>query len=461
MFRRTALALLCGTILTACDREPPAPPSVPGPDERVTGDERLGWEQPALDAGDLETYRYAVYVNGARVELSDAACDAGAGPTGFACTARLPPLTAGTHVLELASFIVDEGIVLESVRSTPLRLTVGTALSSLSSPSPLDEATFSTVDGVMLRLQPVAGGLRDPSDIAFAPDGRIFVAESRGTFRVVREGQVLPELSVSAIGAGDDQRLLAIALDPAFAETRHVFAVYTAPGRDGSPTFTVARFREQQDALVDRIVIADDVPAADDPHAALRFGPDGKLYVALDDGGVARWSGDLASRNGKLLRMNTDGSTPADQDNLTPVFSHGFRSPRSIAWQRATGEGWLADENGAGEPLLYAIVSRSPRVRGAVRAAHRLPTGTVPSSMMFYRGREIPAFEDDLFVASEAGEQLLRLSFDRSAPRTIVSTERLLHTRVGPLRVVAQRADGAMYVATSQDLARIVASETR
>jgi glucose/arabinose dehydrogenase len=459
MFRRTIRALLCGAILAACDREPPMPPSVPASDERVTGGERVGWDQRAADATGISTYRYAVYVDGARVELSDVVCAEAAGTAGFACSARLPPLTAGTHVLELASFVIDQDIVLESPRSAPLRVTVGTALSSPSSIN--EEVVFSTVDGVVLRLQPVASGLHDPSDLAFAPDGRIFVAESRGTFRVIREGQVLSELSVTAIGGGDDERLLAIALDPGFAETRHLFAVYTAPGRDGSPTFTIARFREHQDALVDRIVIADEIPAAGDPHAAIRFGPDGKLYVALDDGGVANRSGDLASRNGKLLRMNTDGSTPADQDNLSPVFSHGFRSPRSIAWQPATDEGWLADENGIGEPTLYAIVRRSPRVRGLVRAAFRLPPGTLPSSIMFYRGRDIPAFEHDLFVASEAGEQLLRLTFDRSEPRTIVSTERLLHARVGPLRLVAQAPDGVMYVATALDLARIVPQASR
>jgi glucose/arabinose dehydrogenase len=453
MLRRAILALLCGATLAACDGEPPIPPSVPGSDERITGSERLGWEQRALDDTDIGTYRYVVYVDGARVELSDVACGTAAGSAALACSARLPPLTAGTHVLELASFIVDGDAVLESARSTPLRVTVGTALSSNSS---INEVAFFTVDGVALRLQPVTSGLHDPNDLAFAPDGRIFVAESRGTFRVVREGQVLPELSVSVIGGGEDERLLAIALDPGFAETRHLFAVYTAPGHDGLRTFTVARFREQQDALVDRIVIADEIPAAGDPHAAIRFGPDGKLYVAFDDGGIAGRSGDLASRNGKLLRINADGSTPADQDNLTPVFSHGFRSPRSIAWQPSTGEGWLADENGTGEPILYAIVPRSPRVRGAVRAAFRLPPGTVPSSMMFYRGRDIAAFEDNLFVASEAGEQLLRLTFDRSEPRTIVSTERLLHTRIGPLRLVAQAPNGAMYVATAHDLARIV-----
>jgi glucose/arabinose dehydrogenase len=94
-------------------------------------------------------------------------------------------------------------------------------------------------------------------------------------------------------------------------------------------------------------------------------------------------------------------------------------------------------------------------VRGAGRAAFRLPPGTMPSSIMFYRGRNIPTFEDNLFVASEPGEQLLRLTFDRSQPRTIVDRAAAARTD-RPLRLVAQAPDGAMYVATAQDLARIV-----
>jgi glucose/arabinose dehydrogenase len=74
---------------------------------------------------------------------------------------------------------------------------------------------------------------------------------------------------------------------------------------------------------------------------------------------------------------------------------------------------------------------------------------------MFYRGRTIPAFDQNLFVASDSGDSLLRFVFAPGDSRKIVSTEPLLRAEVGPLRVVAQGPDGSIYVATRTALARL------
>src|SRR5437763_4795299 len=111
----------------ACSGKPPAPapPIVtpPSAGETITGAERIGWTERAADAVDLALVKYAIYVDGTRSELS-ASCDASTfTPDGVVCSAKLPALTTGAHVLELASFIV-EGSVLESSRSAALRVTV-------------------------------------------------------------------------------------------------------------------------------------------------------------------------------------------------------------------------------------------------------------------------------------------------------------------------------------------------
>src|SRR5438093_7047910 len=115
----------------ACSSKPsPAPPEMTPPPggETINGTERIGWTQRAADAIELSAVKYAIYVDGTRSELT-ATCDPAPSTDAFACSARLPSLTAGAHTLELASFIVD-GSILESARSAPLRVTVVTLVES-------------------------------------------------------------------------------------------------------------------------------------------------------------------------------------------------------------------------------------------------------------------------------------------------------------------------------------------
>ena len=89
----------------------------------MTGVERLGWGQMAADSDELSTFHYAVYLDGARAELTGASCQPPASPASaiFDCSAPIPAMSAGAHTLELAAFIVVDGAPLESARSAPLR----------------------------------------------------------------------------------------------------------------------------------------------------------------------------------------------------------------------------------------------------------------------------------------------------------------------------------------------------
>ena len=105
-------------VLAACGGSPP----VSGGTETITGVERFGWDQPAADAGELASFRYAVYVDGARGEASDVSCAPGQSSGRFACTSRLPAMSAGVHTLEVAAFVIDAGAARESARSATVRV---------------------------------------------------------------------------------------------------------------------------------------------------------------------------------------------------------------------------------------------------------------------------------------------------------------------------------------------------
>src|SRR5437762_4116273 len=96
----------------ACGKKTQEPPNVtPAPAQNITGTERFGWAQAAADSHELSTFRYAAYVDGTRVELTGVSCKPPSSPaaTDFECSAPLPPMSAGTHALELVVFIVDGG----------------------------------------------------------------------------------------------------------------------------------------------------------------------------------------------------------------------------------------------------------------------------------------------------------------------------------------------------------------
>jgi hypothetical protein len=97
-------------------------PSAPGGDETITGGERFGWDQSAADAGELSTFRYALYVDDARSEASGVSCAPGQTSGPFACTASLPALSSGAHTLQIAAFVIDAGLILESGRSASVRV---------------------------------------------------------------------------------------------------------------------------------------------------------------------------------------------------------------------------------------------------------------------------------------------------------------------------------------------------
>jgi glucose/arabinose dehydrogenase len=317
-----------------------------------------------------------------------------------------------------------------------------------------------TSDGVALRLERIAGGFADPTDLAFLPDGRVFVAERAGSVRVLRDGQVLQDaaLSPSPLTSGEDH-LLALAIDPQFGRTHYVYAIITATSRTGGAAFALVRFREAANTLADRIVLLSDIPASPDgPSASLRFGADGKLFAAFDDAGSHGLAGDLASPNGKILRLNPDGTTPGDQEGGTPLYSYPYSSPRGLDWQRTSRMLWIADRIGL-ESGRLSVVTSGVRTRGMIRRAMTLPQETVPSSIAFYDGDRIAAFRDNLLVASDEGRHLLRIQIDPLEPTRIVATERLLQDRIGGIRLVGVAPTGEVYVATADAIGTLAPAE--
>ena len=444
---QAAVLLLATLLFTACESNNNAPDPSPGTGtgETITGRERIGWDQAAASAAELSTFRYAIYVDGNRSEVADVTCASSAGASGFACSGRLPSMTTGSHVLELAVFTTSSGIV-ESARSAPLRVTVTGATAS-SENALTNGERIKTKDGVQLEASLITDGLSDITDAALAADGRLAIAERGGQISIHSLGV---DGSTAAVGmvAGE---LLALALSPDFSTTGRLFVVQVQDG-----VFHLARYRLFEGQLIERMMVIPGIPASQDRAARLRFGPDGKLYAAFDDAGDRSAALKLFEWSGKILRLNPDGSTPEDQPAASPVFWSGMASPGGLDWPRNGRATWVAETGTDGVERLRALFTAGERPRRpGVGSSYVLPPPVGATSLAFYRGEEARALRNDLFIAARKGGYLLRVSFDERDPLRAIATEKLLEGRLGEVRAVVATADGALFVANGTAVWRL------
>ena len=172
----------------------------------------------------------------------------------------------------------------------------------------------------------VVSGLEDPTAMAFAPDGRLFVCEQRGALRVIAGGQLLPTPFVTLpVDPEGERGLLGVAFDPAFATTRLPLRLST-PCPASAAHNRVSRFRASAsnpnvvDATFPELMLLELDPlsgASNHNGGAIHFGADGKLYVAVGENANGANAQSLSNLLGKMLRLEPDGKIPADNPFVT------------------------------------------------------------------------------------------------------------------------------------------------
>jgi uncharacterized repeat protein (TIGR03806 family) len=206
---------------------------------------------------------------------------------------------------------------------------------------------------------PVADGFTNATAMTIAPDGRIFVCEQAGTLRVVKDGKLLPEPFLKLdVTAEWERGLIGVALHPKFPETSHVFVCYVT-----AKPFThhvVSRFTADGDKAVpgsEKVLLAGDDQAkmggpipAGHQGGCLKFGTDGKLYIAVGEQTAGMPSQKLDTFLGKILRINEDGSIPEDNPfaktaagKYRAIWCLGLRNPYVFDFQAGTGRMFIND----------------------------------------------------------------------------------------------------------------------
>jgi glucose/arabinose dehydrogenase len=319
-----------------------------------------------------------------------------------------------------------------------------------------------------LNVEVIARGLDTPWAIDFAPDGRAFVAERQGTIRVLESGQLRAEpwMILEAAEAGE-AGLMGLALDPRFAQNRFVYVAYTFRIPSGRLQNRLVRLREEPKTgkgILDKVLI-DNVAGANNHNGGrVKFGPDGKLYWTMGDALTTSLSQNLRSLNGKILRLNPDGSVPVD--NPFPnsyVYSYGHRNPQGLAWQPGTGRLYSTEHGPSGFQgccrdevnLIEAGKNYGwPEIRGDETkegmVAPVIQTGTretwAPAGATFVSQG---AWAGSLLFTGLRGQTLYRLTLDPKDPRKTLTLERHFYRQFGRLRDIVEAVDGGLYLLTS------------
>ena len=196
-------------------------------------------------------------------------------------------------------------------------------------------------------------GLSNPTAMAIAPDGRIFVCLQGGSLRVIKNGALLPTPFVTlTVDATGERGLLGIAFDPNFATNNFLYLYYTVTS---TPRHNrVSRFTANGDVAVAGselpILDLENLSATNHNGGAIHFGPDGKLYVATGENAVPSNAQTLNNRLGKILRINTDGTIPTDNPFFNTatganrsIWALGLRNPFTFAFQPGTTRMFIND----------------------------------------------------------------------------------------------------------------------
>jgi glucose/arabinose dehydrogenase len=319
-----------------------------------------------------------------------------------------------------------------------------------------------------LKIEVLVGGLDTAWAVDFAPDGRIFITERPGRIRVVEGGQLRAEpwmtLDVAAVG---EAGLMGLALDPQFGQNRFVYVAYTYRTANGRLQNRLVRLREDQKTgkgSLDKVLIDNVAGSNNHDGGRVKFGPEGKLYWTMGDAQTTRFAQDLRSLNGKILRLNSDGTIPTDNPFANSyVYSYGHRNPQGLAWQPKTQRLYSTEHGPSGfqgccrDEVNYIEPGKNygwPEIRGDETREGMVPpiinAGTsetwAPAGAAFVsRG----PWTGSLLFTGLRGQTLYRVVLDPNDPRKVVKFERLLYRQFGRLRDIVEGPDGNLYLLTS------------
>ncbi|WP_372996769.1 PQQ-dependent sugar dehydrogenase [Marinobacter sp.] len=335
-------------------------------------------------------------------------------------------------------------------------------------------------------VETLASGLEHPWSLAFLPDGGALVTERAGRLRHISgDGQLAGEAITGVPPVFNDAQagLFDVLLSPDFETSQQVFLAY-ACGSASANHLCVARGKLQGMALVDVVEIFRAEPAKrGSAHYGGRMAwlPDGTLIVTLGDGFDYREQAqDLSSHLGKIVRLNPDGTAPADnpyvgrEGVLPEIYSYGHRNVQGLFYDSVEGV-LIAHEHGPrggdeiniiepGKNYGWPVITHGVDYTGAMvtpfvekegmeqPVLHWTPS-IAPSGMTRYRGHLFPGWQGNLLVGALADKSVHRVTLDG---RQAIDAETMFEGLGERIRDVDTGPDGAVYLLTDSADGRVL-----
>ena len=344
---------------------------------------------------------------------------------------------------------------------------------------------FDTAEQHKIRVSVVARGFSHPWAIAFLPDNGMLVTERPGRLRIIRDGVLdsHPISGVPEVRTDGNGGLMDVAVHPNFSENGLVYLTYTKPVENGwgAPALSVGKLADGSLSDVHDLLVTEAYEGNSGLNGRVALGRDGKVYMSTG-GRVGDAAQDPMSLRGKVLRLEADGSMPADNPflnrlNYRPeIYTLGHRNTLGLMLHPQTGEIWQ-HENGpnGGDEINILLPGRNygwPIVSfGRYYSGNRVnehPTreglespllvwlpAIAASGMAVYTGDQFPAWKGNVFIGSlrmggiPGTGHLQRIVFNE---RTEEMRRELMLTELKRrIREVREGPDGFLYILTDEE----------
>lgn len=330
----------------------------------------------------------------------------------------------------------------------------------------------------------LSSDLKNPWGITSLPDGRLLITEKAGTMRIATQAGKLsaPITGLPTVNANGQGGLLGVRVDPAFAQNRMVYWVFSEPLSDGNLTAVAkGKLSADESKIEGATVIYRATPAYKGTlhyGGRILFDKDGNLFVSTGERSdlVTRpQAQDVNSGLGKVIHITTDGKPVAGNPFIgkagarPEIYSFGHRNVQSLAIHPVTGDLWEGefgprggDEINRVQPgknygwptITYGIEYSGAKVGEAIQQKEGMEQpvyywdpSVSPSGMTFYTGNNVPEWKNNLFVGALSGMHIARLVIENNK---VVGEERLLSSENQRFRDITQGKDGALYAVTDQ-----------
>jgi len=319
-------------------------------------------------------------------------------------------------------------------------------------------------------------GLVNPWDVAFAPSGQMFVTERPGRVRVYASGRpnarLLATTGIANVRAEGESGAMGIAVDPMFNTNRFIFVCVSRTFM-GQWRNQVIRYHVSSTWRLhfNRYIIKTGMWANTIHNGcAVQVGPDQKLWVTMGDANHPLWAQDPDRRNGKVMRINRNGTVPADNPTWpghtgpTIVYSIGHRNPQGITFQPGSGRPYAAEHGPdrddevnwirPGRNYGWPCVTGNNHHTGLCPGTFTRPAWSsegptlATSGCVFVNNASWGTWNKQLFVSTLKESDLRRLAVD-TGTWTLTMRQTLFNNRWGRLRAAVTAPGGRLFLTTS------------